>query len=458
MSKSFLLLIFPVLLLTCSKADQNPDSDGAVDLNTLEPSGGVMMQAFYWDVEPRGEWWNTISSKIEAWKKIGVDRIWLPPATKGASGGFSMGYDPMDYFDFGDFNQMGTTETRFGSRTELENLISKAHSLGVEVIADIVLNHNSGGDLEFNPFRNKNTYTSFKPRSGRFPRTFKEFHPNDIHTNDAEALFFEEQDICHDQPHVREWLWTSDSSMAKYYKNTLRFDGWRFDYVKGFAPEVIKSWLSAVGGFAVLEAWDGNTAYLKNWVDQTGARAFDFANFYNLEQAFDGNNLRILAEKNALYKAVPDHSVTFVANHDTEKDSQEGNRIGSAKNKLLAYAYILTHPGYPCIFYLDYESQLSKSSLDRLMLINRTLAKGTFSLLYVDADYYIAQRLGSPGLIVAINNSNVTKRKEVLTTYKTSALFDYSENTGKTVQTNPDGLVMLETPAKSYTIWSLKQF
>lgn len=458
MPKFISFLCFLLWIISCSKTEQTPDSSNPVDLNTVEKTGGVMMQAFYWDVEPRGDWWKVIAAKTEAWKQAGVDRIWLPPVSKGASGGFSMGYDPMDYFDFGEFNQMGTTETRFGSRAELETLISTAHSQDLEVIADIVLNHNSGGALEFNPYRNKDTYTLFRPQSGRFPRTSQHYHPNDLHAQDAEALFFEEQDVCHDQPHVQYWLWASDSSVAKYYKNTMRFDGWRFDYVKGFAPAVIKSWLDAVGGFGVVEAWDGNTTYLKSWVDQTGASAFDFANFYNLEQALDGNNLRLLAERNALFKSNPNQAVTFVSNHDTEKDSNQGNRIGTASNKLLAYAYILTHPGYPCIFYLDYENQLPKERLDRLILIHRTLAKGAFALLYADADYYLGQRLGPPGLIVAINNSSVIKRKEILTPYKNATLYDYSEVTGKTIQTNADGLVTIETPAKSYTIWSLKEF
>jgi hypothetical protein len=42
-------------------------------------------------------------------------------------------------------------------KTELVNLITKAHSENIQVYADIVLNHNSGGQLENNP------YTGIKP-------------------------------------------------------------------------------------------------------------------------------------------------------------------------------------------------------------------------------------------------------------------------------------------------------
>ncbi len=49
------------------------------------------------------------------------------------------------------------TETRFGSKNELTSLINKAHSKGIQVYADIVLNHNSGGQSEYNPYANNYT-------------------------------------------------------------------------------------------------------------------------------------------------------------------------------------------------------------------------------------------------------------------------------------------------------------
>jgi alpha-amylase len=39
-------------------------------------------------------------------------------------------------------------------------------------------------------------------------------------------------DLCHANPYVQDWLWERDDSVAKYYKNVMKFDGWRFDYVK----------------------------------------------------------------------------------------------------------------------------------------------------------------------------------------------------------------------------------
>jgi alpha-amylase len=75
--------------------------------------------------------------KVTAWSNAGIGSIWLP-VSKAQNGPFSMGYDPTDYFDFGNYNQNGTIETRFGSKTELVNLITKAHTENIQVYADIV--------------------------------------------------------------------------------------------------------------------------------------------------------------------------------------------------------------------------------------------------------------------------------------------------------------------------------
>lgn len=113
----------------------------------------VMMQGFYWDCikeeDKLGEWWNYLAGEIPKLGKkgVGFDSIWLPPISKAADKG-SMGYDPYDYFDLGDFDQKGSVKTSFGNRAELEKLIGIIHENGMGAIADMVINHNSGADAE----------------------------------------------------------------------------------------------------------------------------------------------------------------------------------------------------------------------------------------------------------------------------------------------------------------------
>ena len=472
--------ILPVLLsslfftTSCSSEDDSvtePEEGGEIvdppvesqplDLSAYDNGSGVMMQTFYWDVEPRHEWWKILNDKVEGWADAGIDRLWLPVATKGQSGGYSMGYDPSDYFDFGEFMQHGTVATRFGTREELETLIANAHDNDLEVIADIVLNHNSGGGIQYNPYRDKETYTLFDEEhgnaSGMFNRTYESFHPNSNHDHDSGSLFYAEQDLCHDQEYVQNWLWKNDNSVAKYYMNEMGFDGWRFDYVKGFEPWVVKEWLDEVGGFSVGENWDGNATVLVDWVEATGAGAFDFACFYKLEEAMDRHDDLTYLGKDMLRKTHPDKAVTFVANHDTEKDTNEDNRI-SEENKMKAYAYILTHDGYPTIFYSDYENEAFQEELKQLILIHNTLATGDVEVLYNDDDEYVMKRAGqgnNPGLILYLNTSSSTKRRNVSTGWAESELMDYSNKTTYSPVTGADGSASIEAPANSYSIWSI---
>ena len=58
----------------------------------------------------------------------------------------------------------GSVRTWFGSKNELIELIKAAHDNGLQVYADVVLNHNSGGDEEeVNPIDHSKRWTKFNP-------------------------------------------------------------------------------------------------------------------------------------------------------------------------------------------------------------------------------------------------------------------------------------------------------
>ena len=404
----------------------------------------VMMQAFYWDVPSGGTWWNVVSSKVAAWHTAGIDAIWLPPVSKGASGGYSMGYDPFDYYDFGNFNQMGTTETRFGSKTELQSLITTAHNNDLYIIADIVINHNGGGSAETNPYTGGTTYTKFTPASGLFSRTLLDFHPNNEHASDGSTLGGY-PDLCHDKTYVQGWLYNNSNSVAKYYKNTMGFDGWRFDYVAGYAPVVVKNFKNAAPGFAVGELWE-SAATLQTWTATAEASAFDFPCYFAMRDALANNDLTRL-NADMLLKRSPARAVTFVSNHDT-------NEIFN--NKMLAYAFIMTHEGYPCVFYSDYEDWLDKNKLNNLIWIHNNKAVGTTTYLYADNDEYVAKRNGSPGLVVYINNSDSWQQRWVETNWASTVIKDFAGNSTWEPTTQSGKWVLIQAPPHGYTVWSVK--
>ena len=74
--------------------------------------------------------------------------MWVPPPSKGNWGITDMGYGIFDHYDLGNYNQKGSTETRFGSRSELNNMITEMHNNNIKVYADVILNHIYGDEAE----------------------------------------------------------------------------------------------------------------------------------------------------------------------------------------------------------------------------------------------------------------------------------------------------------------------
>ena len=124
----------------------------------------VMMQAFYWDVPVNeaakdGFWWDSLAAKADDMKESGITGLWLPSPAKGNWGITDNGYGIYDHYDLGNYLQKGSTETRFGSRSELESMIAAMHNTEdgkpkIDVYADIVLNHVMADwqdNLESNP-------------------------------------------------------------------------------------------------------------------------------------------------------------------------------------------------------------------------------------------------------------------------------------------------------------------
>ena len=77
---------------------------------------GVMLQAFFWDCprvdKKEFQWWTYVRQQIPSLANAGFTSLWLPPVHKAANlAGPSMGYDPYDYYDLGEFDQKGSIPT-----------------------------------------------------------------------------------------------------------------------------------------------------------------------------------------------------------------------------------------------------------------------------------------------------------------------------------------------------------
>ncbi len=387
-----------------------------------------------------------------------------------------MGYDPYDYYDLGQYKQKGSTETRFGSQAELKAAISAYHSYGIKVMADIVLNHRSGGASEANPKTGGSTWTDFSAvASGKSAWHWDSFHPNNNDTSDPGA-FAGFPDVCYSSGSAygdaKTWMkWLMSSGNAG-------FDQWRFDYVKGLEPCVVKDMKAATGNpFSVGEYWDSNTATLDWWTGAANSSAFDFASYYTLRDICNdtsgGGYLPNLVDPSKSFAAKnPVRAVTFAGNHDTDEIYND---------KMLAYAYILTYKGYPMVWYKDYfDYGLATlggkwgNGINQLVWARGHLASGSPTIQNLktdDGDCLIYGAYGTssahPGYIVVINDSSSSWRGSWVQTgnsyLKNKTLKAYAWWSAQSSQNyQPDnkpcdgnGRVEVWAPPRGYAVYSV---
>lgn len=166
--------------------------------------------------------------------------------------------------------------------------------------------------------------------------------------------------------------------------------------------------------YGVAEFWDSATNTL-NWVNSANfsnsnpVDAFDFPLRELLKGMCDqyAFSLKNLVNGESILKVQPQSTVTFVENHDLR---DEGRPI--TNDKLLAYSYIMTHEGYPCVFWKDYYNfglalEDTPNGIAALIKAHEKYAAGSTNTLYLNDNLYIMQRGGygdQPGLIYVLNN------------------------------------------------------
>ena len=443
---------------------------------------GVMLQSFFWDcprVDGREyQWWNYVREQIPALAEAGFTALWLPPVHKAANlNGPSMGYDPYDYYDLGEFDQKGGVPTWFGTRAELELLLETAHSYQLSPIADMVFNHNSGADgQEVNPITNQSRWTLFNPKSGKFLRNWECFHPNKFESWD-EMTFGDMPDLSHRNPYV----FTELLNLARWLIEDLGFDGFRYDFVKGFNAATIQAMQEYrymrngeyFSPYGVAEYWDSVSNTLK-WVETANfsntnpVDAFDFPLREMLKALCDqyGFSLKNLITWDTILRQQPQTVVTFVENHDL----RETERL-IVNDKLLAYSYILTHEGYPCVFWHDYFNlglalPDTPNGITALVKAHEQYAGGDTEVLYVDDNLYIMQRTGfedQPGLIYVLNNRGDNWNGRMVTTQFINASFQPVAWWSKTDLARPinqptdrDGRAQFYAPPRGYAVYAAK--
>ncbi len=323
----------------------------------------VMLQGFGWSSANgvNGTKWYQIISNNAGTIKTSFDWVWFPPPTDSAS---NEGYLP---------RQLNVLDSKYGTEVQLKSAISAISP--TKAIADIVVNHRVGM-TNWSDFTNPTWNTSSITNNDEY------FYAGNPGANvslrgaaDTGSGYAAARDVDHTNSTVQSTIKTWMNSRLK----AAGFVGWRYDYVKGFHGWHVGDYNSATGAqLSVGELWEDGAPQnsMDAWVNATnhdGGKSliFDFAtkNLLNnamgwfkdsvengvvlKEYTYYNNypNLSILKNSYGLPAGYigwkPENSVTFVDNHDTGSTQQHWELRNDKVE--IAYVYLLTHPGMPCV-------------------------------------------------------------------------------------------------------------
>ncbi len=371
----------------------------------------VMFQAFDWNVQqqPAGQTWYGVLDQVkQEIADAGIDLIWMPPPSNSAA---PQGYLPRELYDL---------NSAYGSQQQLINLIASFHSLDMQVISDIVINHRVGS-VDAVTFDNPAWPTYFITADDEGPQFVN--RPVDLSINGdyvpgfalkadgSNGAFAAARDLDHFNPAVRaeiiRWM--------NFLRNDIGFDGWRYDFVHGYDPIFNKEYNDATSPyFAVGELLESSRVQTNNWVNftQQSSSAFDFNTKVALQNAIRANNFSFLRDfsgnSSGMIGINPAKSVTFLDNHDTGLAQQccGSNFVFPSDESSLrkGYAYILTHPGNPMVFWTHFfdGGQGVRNAISDLIAIRKDVrihAGTTMNIVESRNDLYAAFIDGRNGTI-----------------------------------------------------------
>ncbi|NLI11014.1 MAG: alpha-amylase [Elusimicrobia bacterium] len=336
------------------------------------PNYAIMLQGFHWYADdywyhPANGWWGELASKAKEIADYGFGIIWFPPVSVGS-------YYPKEWYNL---------DSQWGKEKYLREAVKAMKSRGIIVLADVVLNHRNGS-LDWYDFKNPDWPSSVIVQddewAGNPALPYRGKSPN---YDEGQGDWG-----CRDLDHRSDIVRQDTKIFMRWLKNEIGFDGWRYDMVKGYPARYVKEYNYASSPiFTVGEVYDGNKQIVTDWIDGTddssdkrnASSAFDFPTKFNLISAIENERYEMLNDNgrpSGLIGWWPVKSVTFVENHDTSP--RDPNFIKNASQeyktqRLMGYAYILTHPGVPCVFwphFFDWGSDY-KNAIVKLMNIRR---------------------------------------------------------------------------------------
>ena len=299
---------------------------------------------------------------------LGVTAIWVNPVlTNNQPGGSYHGYATTDYYNI---------DPRFGSNKEWREFVRAAHDRGLKVVMDMIFNHCGSNHIWMHKFPASdwfNHQSEFEADGTVVSTAHKKVALFDPYASDKDVDrmvngWFTRgmPDLNQLNPHLMNYLiqnsifWIEDS----------RIDGIRMDTYPYADMMEMARWIDAVEreypNFNIVgECWYETDAGNAFW--QRGTKVnprdprlktvmdFQFAlygdRYFSDETRNEGTGLNNIYEHLAIDYLYPDpqHILTFLDNHDTDRFLREmPENLDSWKQ---AMAFLLTSRGIPQLYY-----------------------------------------------------------------------------------------------------------
>ncbi len=344
------------ICLQGSKGSTPPDPSEIGVTGVPSEYEGVMLQAFYWDSYTKTEFSRTkyvdlLSNFVD---QIGenFDVVWMPPSGNGGGTGYyTKCYSNLD--------------SDWGTKSKLQELLSKLHGHGTKVLADIVINHHASNNGWAKGFESNNfgTYGTYQISSKYICSGDEAFSDS---KSDSKSLERGNADSgtndggCRDLDHTSEYVQNMCKAYTQWMLNTIGFDGFRYDMTLGYAGKYLSMYnIASRPFFSVSEYWESLSniqTHLK--AANYNTLAFDFPLKYKFNDWKGGSSYSYLKNPSLRGKGLSKYAVTFIDNHDTFRRSNgqeflgDNTDISQKKRQIVeANAYLLMMPGVPCVFW-----------------------------------------------------------------------------------------------------------
>ena len=258
--------------------------------------------------------------------KLGINAIELMPVNE-FEGNSSWGYNPNYYF---------AVDKYYGPANQLKKLVDTCHQLGIAVIGDLVLNHSYGTSplvmlywdaVNLRPAANNPWYNVTSPNTS----------------------YSWGSDFNHESEDTKRLV----DSINSYWMNEFRFDGFRFDFTKGFTNKTGDGWAYDASRIAILkrmasEMWKRNPdayvifEHLTNNTEEKELSDAEIMLWGNMNKNSDGNYCEAAMGYNESNKSnltwgsytsrgwTRPNLVTYMESHDEERQMFKCLAYGNA--------------------------------------------------------------------------------------------------------------------------------